>query len=313
MNEMGKKNKNLMIGIGIGVIILLVVNGIFLFRLTGFVSKENNIGNEPDEVSEEVSKIFENTNEKITNTIIVDYVIDGDTIKLLTGEEVRLIGINAPEKGEKCYEEAKEYLEEWVLGKEDIILEKDIEDKDQYGRLLRYVIVDIYNVNRRMILNGLAHKYEYGSNTKYSSLFEGAENYAKENNGCLWEKAEEDYVGCFTITNFHFNAAGNDNYNLNDEYVTIKNTCDYSIDMNGWTIKDETSREDHKYYFPYFSINGRNSFTLYTGIGTNTNSAVYWGRQEGNYAAIWNNKGGDTLYLRDSQGNLVLSKSYEGY
>jgi len=54
------------------------------------------------------------------------------------------------------------------------------------------------------------------------------------------------------------------------------------------------------------------TFTLYTGTGTNTNSALYWGRTSGNYAAIWNN-GGDTLFLRDSNGNLVLSQSYLGY
>ena len=259
----------------------------------------------------ETTRELDKVQEPIQNSIKVSYVIDGDTIKLSTGESVRLIGINAPEKGEKCYEEAKTYLEEWVLENEDILLEEDIEDKDQYGRLLRYVFVDVYNVNHRMILEGLAHKYEYGSNTKYSSLFEEAENKAKENKGCLWEKSEEDYADCFIITNFHFNAEGNDNYNLNDEYVTLKNKCNYQIDMGGWTIKDNTA--SHIYYFPQFIVSGESSFTLYTGIGTDTNTKLYWERQEGNYAAIWNNNGGDTLFLRDEIGNLVLTKSYEGY
>ena len=39
---------------------------------------------------------------------------------------------------------------------------------------------------------------------------------------------------------------------------------------------------------------------------------INWGRTSGDYAAIWNN-GGDTLFLRDSSGNLVLSQSYSGY
>jgi len=244
-------------------------------------------------------------------------VTDGDTIELENGETVRLIGLNAPESGQSCSSEATDKLKDFVLGKE-VTLEQDVGDKDQYNRLLRYVYVDSTFVNLEMVRLGLAHKYEYGSNTKYSSKFEQAENEAKQNEGCLWKTEEINYITdkCFTITNFHFNAAGNDNYNLNDEYITLKNTCDYYINMDGWTIKDETSREDHIYYFPQFSVEGDNTITLYTGEGTNTftfnGHKLYWGRTSGNYAAIWNNNG-DTLFLRDSNGNLVLSQSYSGY
>jgi len=153
--------------------------------------------------------------------VTVSYVLDGDTFKLSTGETVRLIGLNAPESGQSCSSEATAKLKEFVFGKE-IRLEKDIDDKDQYGRLLRYVYVDdgVF-VNSGMIWLGFAHKYEYGSNTKYSSLFEQAENEAKQNEGCLWKSEEVSYIQdkCTYITNFHFNAAGDDNYNLNDEYV----------------------------------------------------------------------------------------------
>jgi len=238
-------------------------------------------------------------------------VIDGDTIELENKQNVRLIGINAPEAGKTCYSEAKSKLEDLTKGK-IVKLEKDVDDKDQYGRLLRYVYVDDTFVNLEMVRLGLAHKYEYGSNTKYSTLFEQAENEAKQNEGCLWKTEEINYIQdqCIYITNFHFNAAGNDNYNLNDEYVTFGNRCSYSIDMTGWTIKDETA--SHIYILPPFTFNAGATFTLYTGTGTNTNSALYWGRTSGNYAAIWNNNG-DTLFLRDSNGNLVLTQSYSGY
>jgi len=246
-----------------------------------------------------------------SQTYKVTKVIDGDTFKLSNGETVRLIGLNAPESGQSCSSEAKEMLEELVLGKE-VTLEKDIDDKDQYGRLLRYVFVDEHHVNYGMVYLGLAHKYEYGSNTKYSSQFEQAENTAKQNEGCLWKSEEVNYIQdkCIYITTFHFNAVGNDNYNLNDEYVTFGNKCSYSISMGSWTVKDETA--SHIYSIPSFAFQSGETFTLYTGTGTNTNSALYWGRTSGDYAAIWNN-GGDTLFLRDSNGNLVLSKSYSGY
>lgn len=127
---------------------------------------------------------------------IVTRVIDGDTIEIETGERVRLIGINSAEFNEECYEEAKEKLEDLILGKE-VILESDIEDKDKYGRLLRYVLVDGYNVNYGMIFMGLAYEYEYGSNTKYSSWFKETElNASSENSGCLWEDYDESVHIC---------------------------------------------------------------------------------------------------------------------
>ncbi len=241
-----------------------------------------------------------------TTEITVSSVSDGDTIKLSSGETVRLIGINTPESGYFCSTEATDKLKDFVLG-EEVTLEQDVDDKDQYGRLLRYVHVDDTFVNLEMVRLGLAHKYEYGSNTKYSLQFEQAENEAKQNEGCLWKSSQEDYVQdhCIHITDFHSNADGDDNYNLNDEYVTFGNKCSYSIDMNDWTVKDETA--SHIYTFPSFIFHGKAAFTLYTGTGADTDSALYWGRTSGNYASIWNN-GGDTLFLRDSNGYLVLTQ-----
>ena len=262
---------------------------------------------EPEEEPRITSSILNSDTIKLK----VSSVLDGDTIKLSNGENVRLIGLNAPESGQSCSSEATDKLKGFVLGKE-VILEQDVDDKDQYGRLLRYVYVNGTFVNLEIVRLGLAHKYEYGSNTKYSSQFEQAENEAKENEGCLWKSEEVNYIQdkCIQITNFHFNAAGDDNYNLNDEYVTLENKCSYSIGMDSWTIKDETA--SHIYTIPTFTFQSGVTFTLYTGTGTNTNSALYWGRTSGDYAAIWNN-GGDTLFLRDSDGNLVLTKSYAGF
>ena len=52
-----------------------------------------------------------------TKTFFVSRVIDGDTIKTAE-EKIRLIAVNAPEKKEACFEEAKEFLENEILGKE---------------------------------------------------------------------------------------------------------------------------------------------------------------------------------------------------
>ena len=126
------------------------------------------------------------------------------------------------------------------------------------------------------------------------------------------EEDELNYIQdqCIYIKDFHFNAEGDDNFNLNDEYVILGNRCLYSIDLTDWTIKDDTTI--HTYRFPSFKFQKDSAFTLYTGTGTNTDIALYWGRIPGKYAAVWNN-GGDTLFLRDSDGMLVLIQGYSGY
>src|SRR3972149_7840271 len=150
--------------------------------------------------------------------ILVKEVVDGDTIILLDGSRVRLIGINTPEYGMYFFEEAREVLEAIVLGRE-VILEKDITDKDKYGRLLKYVYTGDLFVNLEMVKRGFANAYTYPPDVKYTERFLEAERYARENNLGLWLKSKVDIV---KIT-INYDARGNDNMNLNDEYIMIGN------------------------------------------------------------------------------------------
>ena len=116
---------------------------------------------------------------------IVYDIVDGDTIKISDGSIIRLTGINAPEKGEPCYEEAKEKLKELVYRK-SIRLEKDTENRDVYGRLLRYVYVKEMFINSEMVRLGLARSEEVGQNKKYSELFLELESKARDAGRCIW-------------------------------------------------------------------------------------------------------------------------------
>jgi len=118
--------------------------------------------------------------------VVVVKVIDGDTFYDNKGRRIRMIGINTPEVGEKCYYEAKSFLESLINGKE-VIIERENRDKDIYGRLLRNVYLDGKYLNLLMIERGYAKYYE--TNSKYSKVLKEAEIKARENGiGCLWSR-----------------------------------------------------------------------------------------------------------------------------
>lgn len=120
--------------------------------------------------------IYENPTVKIWECLgdyaRVTRVIDGDTFELASGEKVRLICINTPEQGEEGYEEAKAYLESMILNK-TVRLEKDISEKDRYGRLLRYAYTDNRFINKEMVDNGYAEVFRYGEDLKRCDEIEG--------------------------------------------------------------------------------------------------------------------------------------------
>jgi hypothetical protein len=72
-------------------------------------------------------------------TAVVTQVIDGDTIVIDTGEHIRFIGIDTPERGHCGYDEATANIRNMVYGKAVILTAGARDDVDKYGRLLRYV------------------------------------------------------------------------------------------------------------------------------------------------------------------------------
>ncbi|HEY7381061.1 MAG TPA: thermonuclease family protein [Gaiella sp.] len=90
----------------------------------------------------------------------LDRVIDGDTIALAGGARVRLLQIDAPEPGSgECYARAAvRDLRRLLPAGAAIALERDplLDDRDDYGRLLRYVWRGATNVNLRLVRDGSA-------------------------------------------------------------------------------------------------------------------------------------------------------------
>jgi len=90
---------------------------------------------------------------------LVDYVIDGDTIVIETGERVRYIGMDTPEAGKPLYHEAKQRNRALVGGKRVRLVFCEAQRRDRYGRLLAWVYSSGVFVNERLVREGLARKF----------------------------------------------------------------------------------------------------------------------------------------------------------
>lgn len=124
-------------------------------------------------------------------------IIDGDTIQLEGGIKVRYIGIDTPETVDPkrevgCFgKEASAKNAQLVLGKK-VKMEKDVNNTDRYGRLLRYVYVtgndnlETIMVNNELVKTGYAKAATFPPDVKYQTLFAESEKYARENGLGLW-------------------------------------------------------------------------------------------------------------------------------
>ena len=229
---------------------------------------------------------------------IVVRVVDGDTVELDNGHKVRYVGLNTPEQGQPFYEEAKEANRQLVEGKQ-VLLEFDITPYDIYGRWLAYLFVDGRFVNYELIRRGFANVYTVPPNVKYNGLLRQAERQAREEGVGLWASVE---VGV-KIIHIEADAPGDDNDNPNGEWLEITSQGTSSIDLTGYTLKDEAN---HIYTFGPFQLAPGATVRLHSGPGEDTEKELYWGFVG---QAVWNN-GGDTAYLRDPQGNLVDVYAY---
>jgi len=121
---------------------------------------------------------------------LVTKIIDGDTFLIEGGYSVRILGIDADERDHPCYEAAKNGLEELILNKE-VKLETGVEDKDQWCRYLRYVLLNDKNISLELVKEGLAVARFSPEDVKYREEIIQAEKDAKANKiGCKWSSQE---------------------------------------------------------------------------------------------------------------------------
>jgi micrococcal nuclease len=237
-------------------------------------------------------------------------IVDGDTLYVSgpTGElEVRIIGINTPESGECFSEEATDALAELVDGN-DLVLVADRSDVDQYGRALRYVeTADGVDVGAELVADGFAIARRYPPDDARSDAYAELQRDAQREERGLWAPdacGSSGLDGVDIVIDVNADAPGDDGLNLNGEWVRFTNVGAEAIDLDGWEVADESA--SHRYTFSDLRLEPRADVTLFSGCGPDDETSRYWCVSG---SAVWNNSG-DTVFLRDRNGNIVASLSY---
>jgi len=117
-------------------------------------------------------------------------VVDGDTLVLAGGERVRYIGVDAPEDTtvvEPFGPEATALNRRLVEGKW-VRLERDVSDRDRYGRLLRYVWVGEVLVEAELVREGYAEAKPYPPDLRYYPCLEALEEEARREARGMWSR-----------------------------------------------------------------------------------------------------------------------------
>lgn len=119
-------------------------------------------------------------------------VIDGDTIVVTGGIQVRLVQIDAPElRSQECYSEAAKQVLTRLIGKYNVRLvrESNSANSDVYGRLLRYVYIGKRNLNIELVSLGAASPWFFnGELGKFSDRLLSEAKRAKSASRGLWKK-----------------------------------------------------------------------------------------------------------------------------
>ena len=112
-------------------------------------------------------------------------VKDGDTFVLLTEDNkqinIRLNGIDCPEKAQPFGIEAKQFVSDLILEKQ---IEVDVSTIDRYGRTVGTVFLKNVNINQALVESGYAWWYrQYAPNDRE---LEKLEEKARRNHSGLW-------------------------------------------------------------------------------------------------------------------------------
>jgi endonuclease YncB( thermonuclease family) len=145
-------------------------------------------------------------------SVTVQRVVDGDTLRLSDGRNVRMIGLNTPELGKKGRSDepfavtARKRLEALVATNDGRLgLQPGKESKDRYGRTLAHVYgADGTNLEAQMLAEGLGFLVAVAPNVDLVNCQQAAERSARQAGLGVWRqspvlKADQISVSGFAV------------------------------------------------------------------------------------------------------------------
>ena len=169
-------------------------------------------------------------------------VLDGDTIEVRlsdgTVERVRYLGINTPELPAECFAREAWAINRSLVEGRTVHLEADAQDRDQYGRLLRYVYLDPQGyamVNLLLLAVGAAEVEIYEPNTRYAAIFEAVEQTARAQKLGKWTACASATTLDVRITRLLPNPSGPE---PDDEWIEVCNFGSAPANIAGWALTD---------------------------------------------------------------------------
>lgn len=248
-------------------------------------------------------------------TAQVTSITDGDTFDASVdgvSETIRMLGINAPEM-EECWGQEATVALTTLIDRQSVLLVAGDEDRDSFGRLLRYVYLETNDdplfINSLMVEDGNAIALQDGSSE--STVMKAYEARAFQSGYGMWATfacGDREGVAAdrpvIRVEDLEFDPPGPDAESLGDEYITIVNEGYDSVPIGGWTLRDESSSNRFVFDGSLVLAPGE-SVTVATGCDGGPSGAIHWCASQ----AVWSN-GGDTAIILDTLGNAVVWYTY---
>jgi hypothetical protein len=226
------------------------------------------------------------------DNVLVTSVVDGDSFRTEL-QDFRLFGINAPERGECFGDESRQWLADWIDGKEVAVNPREV---DQFDR----IVVDVFLGDTVLNEEATASGHAFALTDTRVTLVEG-EIRAMEAALGLWGVEICGATGPkveAAIDDFVFDPPGRDDF----ERVVIRNESEGEIDLEGFVLRDESSV--NRFRFPSISLGAGETLAVTNGCPPSTDGLAWCAS-----GPVWNN-GGDAVILLDQFGRVVAIHRY---
>jgi micrococcal nuclease len=245
-------------------------------------------------------------------------VIDGDTVRVTfpdgNQDTIRILGVDTPELDpdesdpglfegfpDPAYlaswaEEASSVLRQEVGDREVFITtDKQAGERDRYGRILAYLSTESgTDIGSLLLSRGLARVYTPETFARKEDYLQ-VQRAAMQKRIGIWSgmTPAQDTTGGVFLAEVHYDAAGeDDNFNLNDEYIVIRNGGSATVNLTGWEIHHRTVL----FVFRDYRLGPGSEVTIRTGTGTPGNRELFMGSH---VALLKNDAGTVTLWDRN--------------